>query len=114
MSDMSNQSWGVAAAGAHPVQLEIPYPQDSSPLLALITIPFTIGKVLLLIPAFIVLYLLGIAAFVVFIISQWAVLFTGHYPSGMHSFMRGFLRWNVRVQAYFYGLTDKYPPFSLS
>ena len=114
MSDMSAPSYGMSPADAHPVQLEVPYPAESSRLLAAITIPFMIGKLILLIPAVIVLYVLGIVAFVIFVISQWAVLFTGRYPQGMHQFMVGFLRWGVRVQSYLYGLTDKYPPFSLS
>ena len=114
MSDMSTQGYGIAPPAAHPVQVDIPYPEESSRLLALLTIPFTLGKVILLIPVFIVLYAVGIGAFIVFVLSQWAVLFTGRYPQGMHSFMVGYLRWNTRAQAYFYGLTDKYPPFSLS
>jgi hypothetical protein len=36
-------------------------------------------------------------------------LFTGRYPEGAHSFVTGFLRWNVRATAWLYGLTDKYP-----
>ena len=114
MTDMSAPSYGMSPADAHPVQLQLPYPPESSRVLALITIPFAIGKLILLIPAMIVLYVLGIVAFVIFVISQWAVLFTGKYPHGMHGFMVGYLRWGLRVQAYFYGLTDKYPPFSLS
>jgi hypothetical protein len=114
MSDMSEKGYGVSPAGAYPVQLGIEYPQESSRLLALFTIPFALGRIILLIPMFIVLYALGIAAFIVFVISQWAVVFTGRYPQGMHSFMVGYLRWSVRVQSFFYGLTDKYPPFSLS
>ena len=114
MSDMSAQSYGLSPADAHPVQMQLPYPQESSRLLAAITIPFMIGKFILLIPAMIVLYVLGIVAFVIFVISQWAVVFTGRYPQGMHQFMVGYLRWGLRAQAYFYGLTDKYPPFSLS
>ena len=114
MSDMSAPSYGMSPADVHPVQLQLPYPPESSRVLAAITIPFMIGKIILLIPAMIVLYVLGIVAFVIFVISQWAVLFTGRYPQGMHQFMVGYLRWMLRVQAYFYGLTDKYPPFSLS
>ncbi len=114
MSDMSAQSYGMVPADAHPVQLNIPYPQESSRVLAAVTIPFAIGKIILLIPAVIVLYVLGIVAFVLFVISQWAVVFTGRYPQSMHQFMVGYLRWGVRVQSYFYGLTDKYPPFSLN
>jgi hypothetical protein len=49
----------------------------------------------------------------VLFIAQFAVLFTGSFPQGMHGFMAGVLRWSARVNAYLYALTDRYPPFSL-
>lgn len=49
--------------------------------------------------------------FIVFI-AWWAVLFTGQYPKGMHSFMVGTLRWSTRVNIYASFLSDKYPPFT--
>jgi hypothetical protein len=42
------------------------------------------------------------------------VLFTGQYPGWGFSLTAGTLRWTMRVYAYVYGLTDQYPPFSLS
>ena len=70
-------------------------------------------KWLLLIPHFIVLILLGIAMYVVMIIAFFAVLFTGAWPKGMRDFAVGVMRWGLRVTAYFYFMTDDYPPFSL-
>jgi hypothetical protein len=70
-------------------------------------------KWLLLIPHFIVLALLGIAAFVVEVIGFFAVLFTGRWPEAMRDFVVGCMRWWTRVYAYFFFLTDAYPPFSL-
>jgi hypothetical protein len=103
----------LPAQPGYPVRVEIDYPAHSSRLLALATLLLLIPKVLIVIPHFVVLYVLNIAAFAAFIIAQIAVLFTGRYPKGMFDFVTGTMRWQTRVSAYFLGLTDSYPPFSL-
>ena len=71
-------------------------------------------KWFLAIPHYIVLFFLGIAAIVVWVIAWFAILFTGRYPKGLFDFIVGVLRWGLRVSAYAAILiTDKYPPFSL-
>ena len=50
---------------------------------------------------------------VVLFIAQFAILFTGSFPEGMHRFVIGVGRWSTRTNAYNVALTDKYPPFSL-
>jgi roadblock/LC7 domain-containing protein len=70
-------------------------------------------KWLLVIPHLIVLAILGIGVFVVWIVAFFAVLFTGRWPEGMRTFVIGYMRWAMRVNAYIYFLTDVYPPFSL-
>jgi len=97
----------------YPVTITIPQEERSSRWLALAFLLFMIPKVILVIPHFVVLYVLNIVAFVVAVFAQFAVLFTGKYPSGMHNIVAGVLRWRLRVSAYFLGLTDSYPPFSL-
>jgi hypothetical protein len=68
----------------------------------------------LAIPHYIVLFLLGIAAFFVTIFAWFAILFTGRYPRGAFGFVVGVFRWSLRVSAYAFLLTtDRYPPFSL-
>jgi hypothetical protein len=67
---------------------------------------------LLVIPQFIVLYIVSIAAAVVTFIAWFAVIILGRWPVGMRDFVLGVLRWSTRVNAYWSLLTDEYPPFS--
>jgi len=102
-----------AESSDYPVQVTIPYPPRSSRLLAVLGIIYIL-KFVLLIPSFICLYVIGICAFIVWWIAQWAILFTGRYPQGMHRFISGYVRWSTRTLAWLFGLTDRYPPFRLS
>src|SRR5262245_24165429 len=70
-------------------------------------------KWLILLPHYICLLFLGIAALVVIIISWFAVLFTRNYPRGMFDFVLGVHRWGWRVSSYLFLLNDNYPPFTL-
>ena len=72
-------------------------------------------KWLTIIPHIIVLYFIEIAAFVIWVIALFAILFTGKYPRSLFDFMAGCLRWYWRVNFYSYSAlgTDKYPPFTL-
>jgi hypothetical protein len=72
-----------------------------------------IFRIILAIPQFIVLFFLGIAAFVVVVVGWFAALVTGELPEFAHSFLGGVIRWEIRVNAYMFLLTDQYPPFSL-
>jgi hypothetical protein len=69
-------------------------------------------KLILLIPHLIIVAFLYIAAMVVVFIANFAILFNGSFPEGMHTFVVGVGRWGTRVNAYAYALTDAYPPFS--
>lgn len=70
-------------------------------------------RMFMVIPQYIVLALVSIAAYFVYIVAWFAVLFTGSMPEGMRNFLVGTGRWVTRVQAYFWLLTDEYPPFSM-
>jgi hypothetical protein len=67
----------------------------------------------MVIPHMIVLFFIGLAMYVVLVIGFFAVLILGRWPAGLRSFVVGAIRWSTRVNAYFYLLTDTYPPFSL-
>ena len=93
------------------VHLDIAYPDASRDLNRWLPLV----KWLLVIPHFIVLVFLSIAALVVVVMTWFAILFTGRYPRGMFTFVEGVLRWGQRVIAYaFLLVTDRYPPFSLA
>ncbi len=56
---------------------------------------------------------IGIAVFFVVIGSFFAVIITGSYPEGMRDFVVKAQRYFIRMQAYLYLLTDRYPPLAL-
>ncbi|MGO9659997.1 MAG: DUF4389 domain-containing protein [Acidimicrobiales bacterium] len=70
-------------------------------------------RAFMVIPQFIVLYFVGIAASVVLLICWFVVLFTGRWPDGMRDFCIGYYRWYTRTEAYYFLVTDVYPPFRL-
>jgi hypothetical protein len=63
-------------------------------------------------PHFVVLFFLGIAVFVLWVVVQWVILFSARFPRGMFDFVTGFVRWQTRVSGYALGLSDRYPPFN--
>ncbi|MCY4664381.1 MAG: DUF4389 domain-containing protein [Acidimicrobiaceae bacterium] len=92
------------------VHLELDYPDASRDLNRWLPLV----KWLLAIPHYIVLAVLGVAAFICVIIAWLAIIFTGRYPRGLFNFVLGVHRWSLRVSSYMWLLiTDKYPPFSL-
>ena len=67
----------------------------------------------LAIPHYIVLFVLGIGAFLAVVIAWFAILFSGQYPRGLFDYVVGVDRWAVRVNANAVLLvTDTYPPFN--
>ena len=112
---LNNLSDGYPAFGMDvqdsATELAIDYPEKSSRGLLLARTFFGIFYVL--IPHGICLLFLMIGVLFVKIIAFWIVLITANYPKGMHDYMVGVTRWAMRVNAYYYNLTDTYPPFSL-
>lgn len=94
------------AASSYPVQLTVDGPAPQNRL----TVFF---RLLLVIPHAIIVAILGIVVALIYLISWFAILFTGSYPAGMLSFTTNVLHWIARLEGYVYLLTDKYPPFSM-
>ena len=68
---------------------------------------------ILLIPHVLVLGILGLAFI---LILPWTVvvsLVNEQYPKQFYSFVLNYLRWQTRVTAYLFSLTQRYPPFAL-
>lgn len=98
---------------AYPLRLEVDSPASSSRLLNFPLLGLFI-KLILCIPHYVIIFFLILIAFLIVFLAQFAILFTGSFPAGMHSFVVGVHRWSLRVNCYLYALTDRYPPFSLS
>ena len=102
----------AAPSTSNLVEIKLDRQERNSRGLALITlIPL---KLILIIPHAVILYFFGILTFFIVVIAQIVVLFTGKYPEGLFKIVKGFFQWQLRVNLYFAGLTDKYPPFTLN
>lgn len=88
-------------------QLEMDNPERQPRL----TVAF---RVILLIPQFIVVWALSIAASVVTLIGWFAALVLGRLPDWAADFLSGYLAWTIRVSAYARLAVDEYPPFQWS
>lgn len=93
-------------APAYPFTIDFDPPEPQSRL----TVFF---RLLLVIPHAIIVGLLGIATQVITLVAWFAILGTGKYPAGMQQFVVNVLHWQLRMTAYQYLLTGKYPPFAL-
>jgi hypothetical protein len=93
--------------GNDPLAVSIQRPEKVNRWLPLV-------KWLLAIPHYIGLLVYSIGAFVVVIITFFAVLFTGKYPLGMRDYLVKVARYGTKVKAYIYFLRDEYPSFGLS
>ena len=96
----------LIAADGYPVGVDAQLLPEYSRFMPLI-------KWLILLPHYVVLFFLAIGAMFVSFIAFFATLFTAKYPEGMWNYMVGFQRWALRVMAYNFLITDKYPPFTL-
>ena len=104
--------WLTEPLDAYPVQVSFRTPPEANRFWAIPLIGFLV-KAVVLIPHFVFLTALTTVAVLAQLVLWVPVFITGEYPEWGYSLVRGTIRWWVRVEAYFLGLTDEYPPFSL-
>jgi hypothetical protein len=73
----------------------------------------TAFRIFLLIPHFIVLWLLSVLWLATSIVAWGSILVRGTFPPALYDYGVSVLRWTVRVEAYLLLLHDEYPPFAL-
>jgi hypothetical protein len=94
-------------AGGEPLpELDMPMPEHENRW----TVFF---RLLLLIPQFIAVFFLTIAAVLTVFVGWFAALVLGRLPNPIRRFLTGFLGYDTRVEASLMLLTDRYPPFRL-
>jgi hypothetical protein len=69
-------------------------------------------RLLLVIPAYIVLYLLGLVAYIVMFLAWFYALFAGKLNGGLRDVLAYWLRYNAQTIGYLCLLTQRYPSFA--
>ncbi len=96
----------------YPVDVEVLYPERSSRLQAVLALTI-VPKLVLIIPHYFVLYVVGLVALLAVFVGLLMVVITGKYPRALFNFQVGVVRYNTRISAWLICLVDKYPPFRL-
>ncbi len=71
------------------------------------------GWLYIYIPHLFILMFVGFWGAVLQFVAFWVILFTGNYPETMFDYQVGIIRWEVRLMARMYNLSDGYPGFGL-
>jgi hypothetical protein len=100
------------ATGSFPIRVSIEEQTAPSKFFAVPVIGY-IARTVMLIPHIIALYIVGIVVALIHLVAWFPVLSRGEYPQWAFDMTTGLIRWATRVGAFFFGLTDQYPPFSL-
>ena len=90
----------------YPATLNIDYPEHLSRWKVLV-------KWLLMLPNLLALGVVMAGAALAVLAAFFAIIITGKYPPVLFDFVTGAFRWGHRWGAYFYLMSDRYPPFSL-
>lgn len=94
--------------------ISLPHIQNPNRFYAFFVIGF-VTKIIMLIPVFIELVFLGIAAFVmVMLINPLVVLFTGKYWDPAYTLMSGIMKLSAKISLFLFGLTNTYPGFDFT
>lgn len=105
---LSDTHPGFSLNSSPEVRLEIALPKKPNRFLAL---PLVGGLVRLaiLVPIFIFLFVLGLLVMVVYWFTWIPVLLIGKYPEGLFSLMVFVQRFQLKLSAFTFGLSDRYP-----
>lgn len=90
----------------YPITFEVPWVERHSRLT-------TFFRLLLAIPWMLVGFFYFLVAYITVVIAWFVLVFTASYPPGLYRFHSGVLRFGSRINAWFYLLTDAWPPFGL-
>ena len=91
--------------GIHPLNLDVASPPQVARWRALV-------NVVLVIPSVLWLFVLTLGVAVVSVLGWFAILLTGRLPDSWSDYIMGVLRYQWRVNAYLFWLTDRYPDFN--
>ncbi len=102
----------LSTGGRHDVTVEWD-PAQAIPRWAGIPILGVLIRVLLLIPHFVILWLLGIVVGILGLVTWIPVLLNGRYAAWAYLIVGGYMRWQNRIASYVLLMTGPYPPFSI-
>jgi len=71
------------------------------------------GWLYIVIPHMFILMFVSLWGAILQFVAFWVILFTGRYPQSMFEFQVGLLKWNVRLIARMYNVSDGYPAFGI-
>lgn len=71
------------------------------------------GWIYIMIPHFFVLFFMSLWGAILQFIAFWVILFTGRYPQSMFEYQAGLQKWNIRLYARMYNVSDGYPAFGI-
>ena len=71
------------------------------------------GAIYIVLPHIFLLIFVSIWGAILSFVSFWIILFTGRYPQSFFEFQEKLYRWNLRVSARMYNLSDGYPAFGI-
>ena len=72
------------------------------------------GGLYMILPHVFLLAIFSIWSQIITFIAFWSILFTGRYPQSFFDFNVGMQRWNLRLNARWYNLSDGYPSFGVN
>ncbi len=72
------------------------------------------GWIYIILPHRFLLFFVSLWAMILQVIAFWSILFTGKYPKSLFDFQLGLARWNLRLNARIYNISDGYPAFGIN